>query len=319
VHDTGCGITSFSEATEVVIAGNVILNVGSSDQDVSCHGIYAANESGEKVIEGNVWFGSGWYGLHLYTEGGDLRGLVVRGNVGAGPNLIGGAAPVDDLTVDDNDLAALHIGYGADNGTITVTGNHFGWTTAGRGFDLLRHYESVTFTGNTVVGDSNDGLRFENDEGTDPAADVTWDDNAYVGVGFAYPTTPGDWPCCGVDFATWRTDHPGWDTSSTWDDGPPADSVTVRPDAYTPGRAVVVAHAWSGAATVAVDPAGVLEEGDAYEVRSALDPGAAPLAAGTWDGEPIELPTDVPVAAPLGDLAVDPPPPGLAIYVLRRV
>jgi hypothetical protein len=319
VHDTGCGITSFSEATDVVIAANTILNVGSSDRSVSCHSIYAANQTGEKVIEDNIWFGSGWYGLHLYTEGGGLEGLVVRGNVGAGPNLIGGAAPVDDLLVEGNDLATLHIGYGADNGSIVVSGNRFGWTLDGRGFDLLRRYESVMFTGNTVVGDGNDGLRFENDEGADPADQATWDDNTYVGVGFAYPTRPGEWPCCGVDFDTWRAAHPGWDGASTWSTGPPDDVVDVRPDRYDDGRATIVAHTWSGAATIAVDPSGVLERGERYEVRSALDPLAEPLASGTWEGGEIELPTDLPVAAPLGDLPIDRLDPSVAIYLLRSI
>jgi hypothetical protein len=317
VHDTGCGITSFSEATGVVLYGNTILNVGSSDREVSCHSIYAANVDGEKVIENNIWFGSGWYGLHLYTEGGGLEGLVVRGNIGAGPNLIGGAAPIDGLVVEDNDLGALHIGYGADNGDIVVAGNRFGWSLAGRGFDLLRRYESVTFTGNTVVGDGNDGLRFENDDGTDPADDVTWDGNHYVGVGFAYPTRPGDWPCCGVDFDMWRTDHPGWDSSSTWSAGPPDDVVEVRPDRFEPGWATIVAHTWSGVDTIDVDLSAVLDDGDRYEVRSALDPRADPVATGTWDGETIELPTDPPVAPPLGDLDVGALDPDVAIYVVR--
>jgi hypothetical protein len=320
IHDTGCGITSFSGGTNSEIYGNIVLNTGSTDRSVSCHSIYAANDGGSKLIEDNVWFGSYSYGLHLYTEGGALEGITVRGNVGAGANIIGGLQPVDRVTVSGNDFERLEVGYRVDNGSISITQNRFGWDNRTSPFKIDQHWSSVTFTGNTVYGIRNEGLRIENDEGLPPSSNVTWNGNRYYNGLFAYPTRAGDWPCCGVSFATWRADHPGWDTTGTWQDGAPPDSVVVRSNRYEAGRGMVVAHVATGVATVSVDPTAILSRGARYEVVNALDPDGAVVASGTWNGGTVSLPTRLTPVAPLGASSADTnPSPGTVVYLVRTV
>jgi hypothetical protein len=319
IHDTGCGITSFSAATDIEIYGNVILNVGSGNQSESCHSVYGANSSGTKLIEDNVWYGSGWFGLHLYTEGGGLNGFVVRGNVGTGPNIIGGLAPVNDLLVEGNDLEDLRVGYSADNGAVTIRGNRIGWQGSGTVFRVQRHYTSLTVTGNTIWGSSSDGVRFENPEGTAPSANTTWNGNTYYGTGFAFPTSPGAWPCCGVSFSAWKSAHPGWDTTATWNSGGAPNTVDVRANRYEAGRGMIVAHVVNGATTVQANPSAVLAPGARYEVRNAYNPTAAPVARGTWNGGSISLPSIMTPATPIGMAADTNPNPRTAVYLLYTV
>jgi hypothetical protein len=321
IHDTGCGITSFSSATDITIYGNIILNVGSGNASESCHSVYAANASGTKIIEDNIWWGSGWFGLHLYAEGGSLRGFEVRGNVGAGPNLIGGLAPIDQILVEDNDFEHLQIGYGAaQNGTVTVRNNRLGWSPDGRALSVFRLFDQLTVTGNTMYGHTNDGVRFENSGGTDPSPDTTWNGNTYYRLGFAYPTSPGEWPCCGESFGTWRSDHPGWDTTgSSWSSGSPANSLTINPNQFEAGRATVVAHTYNGASTVQVDPSSILTNGAQYEVINAFNPNAAPVTTGTWNGGTISLPTSLSTASPIGMTVDSNPTPVTSIYIIRTV
>jgi hypothetical protein len=318
IHDTGCGITSFSSATDIEIYGNIILNVGSANSGESCHSIYAANSTGTKTIEDNIWWGSGWYGLHLYTEGGSLRGFQVRGNVGAGPNLIGGLAPIDQIVVEDNDFEHLQLGYGADqNGTVTVRNNRLGWGPDGRALSLFDLYDQLTVTGNTFYGHTSDGVRFQNDGGVIPTTNATWNGNTYHRLAFAYPTSPGEWPCCGQTFSTWRTQHPGWDTTSTWTSNAPSNSLTINPNRYEPGRATIVAHTYNGATTVTIDPSTVLTNGAHYEIINAYNPTAAPITTGTWTGGTITLPTALNTASPIGMTVDTNPTPTTSIYVIR--
>jgi hypothetical protein len=320
IHDTGCGITSFSSATDITIYGNIILNVGSGNASESCHSIYAANSSGTKIIEDNIWWGSGWFGLHLYTEGGSLRGFQIRGNVGAGPNLIGGFAPLDQIDVDDNDFDHLQIGYGADqNGSVNVRNNRLGWSPDGRALSVFRLYDQLTVTGNTMYGHTNDGVRFENSAGVAPSSNATWNGNTYYRLGFAYPTSPGEWPCCGQSFGTWRNQHPGWDTTSSWSSGAPSNSLTINPNQYEAGRATVVAHTYNGASTVSVNPSSFLASGARYVVINAFNPTAAPVASGTYSGGSISLPTSLSTASPIGMPVDSNPTPITSIYVIRTV
>jgi hypothetical protein len=322
IHDTGCGVTSFSQATNVEIYGNILLNIGSTDHGVSCYPIYAANNSGStKLIEDNVWYGQFSYGLHLYTTNGALRNITLRGNVMGGENLVGGEQPVDGLVLDRNDIEVLRMGYGSRDGAATITGNRIGWNRDEAALRIETHWGAWTFTGNTLLGYSGDGVRIENQEGwSSPFDSANWNGNQYYNTGFAWPARAGDWPATGVNFAAWKAAHPGFDTTSTWRDGTPPDSVVVRANRYEPTRATVIAHTYSGASTIAVDPSAVLARGQRYEVRNAFNYGAGAIASGTWNGGTISLTTSTTLASPLGaSQAMSEPDPNTTVYVLFAV
>jgi hypothetical protein len=50
---------------------------------------------------------------------------------------------------------------------------------------------------------------------------------------------------------------------------------------------------WDGADRVAVDVSRVLKRGDSYEVRDAQNLLGPPVARGTYEGKPVELPLDL--------------------------
>jgi hypothetical protein len=84
--------------------------------------------------------------------------------------------------------------------------------------------------------------------------------------------------------------------------------VFVRPNAYEPGRAMIVVFNWGQLAEVDVDASALLASGTPYEVRRAQDWFGAPAATGTYDGSPIRIPiTGAPPAQPIGTPgAIDP-------------
>jgi len=172
-----------------------------------------------------------------------------------------------------------------------------------------------------VLGDSNDGIRIENQQGwSSPFGSVNWNGNTYYNTGFAFPTRAGEWPSTGVSFAAWKSSHSGFDTTSTWRDGTPPDSVVVRANRYEPTRATIVAHTYSGASTIAVDPSAVLARGQRYEVRNAFNYGAGAIASGTWNGGTISLTTSTTLATPLGAAqSMAEPDPNTTVYVLFAV
>jgi hypothetical protein len=84
--------------------------------------------------------------------------------------------------------------------------------------------------------------------------------------------------------------------------------VTVRPNAYEPGRGHVIIYNWGRAASVPVDLSTVLSVGQSYEVKSVCDLWGGPKASGTYQGGLI----DVSMAAhsppvPVGRRAKRPP------------
>ena len=70
---------------------------------------------------------------------------------------------------------------------------------------------------------------------------------------------------------------------------PTAQWVTVLPNQYEKGRATIAVYNWSGAATATADLSGVLQPGQAYEVRNAQRFWDAPVLTGTYSG-PLALP-----------------------------
>ena len=66
--------------------------------------------------------------------------------------------------------------------------------------------------------------------------------------------------------------------------------VVVRRNAYEAGRANVIAYDWSGQASVSVDLSGVLQAGDAYEVRNVMSFFGTPVAQGVYGGGAIQIP-----------------------------
>ncbi len=66
--------------------------------------------------------------------------------------------------------------------------------------------------------------------------------------------------------------------------------VILRPNKYDPNRAHLAVFNWLRAEAVPVDPAGFLKRGDRFRILSALDVFGRPVAEGTFDGRPVDVP-----------------------------
>lgn len=270
IHDTAQGISFWTPAVDSELYGNIISVNGYDAPDrPHGHAIYTQNDTGTKRIEDNVLFHGMSYGIHVYTEGGTIRGFDIAGNVAfqtgtapTGPReggndvLIGGLQPAARIRLHENfgysterDRTLLRVGYSADNEDVVVTDNYVvGGTTFGA------PWSSITMTGNTFIGPVN---------GVDTSM---YADNEYL-------------------------------------DGmqPAANAVFVRPNRYEEGRGHVIVYNFEGANEVAADLSSILEPGWAYEVRDAQNFFAEPVAAGVYDGGSVMLPmTGLEPAQPVG-------------------
>ena len=277
VHDTTEGVLDPSGADAAEVYGNLIYYNGYDSPDRGHgHGIYVQNDAGNplKKIYDNIVLEQFGYGLHGYTEGGDLDNIEYQGNTvfnngGLSSHgwttdiLLGGLvnANVPKLTANmaytQTHAGSNNLGYSAGCASPTVTGNIFSTGTA---FKIVS-CTNITMTGNTFYGSLS---------------------------GFTQSQFPSN---------TYYSSRP----TGLW--------TYVRPNAYEAGRANITIYNWDLQSTVSVDLSAVLTAGQGFEVRNAADFYGAPVLQGTYDGSAVVLPmTGLSVATPVGVAA--PPPTG---------
>lgn len=323
VHDCASGFGFWAEGEGGEISGCLIYNNGWRGPDRGHgHGVYAQNAKGVKRIADNVVFHQFAYGIHAYgSEKASLKGFEIDGNIAfengcltrRGDNapgvMVGGGTPVERLAVRDNVIVSggIRLGYpwGVTNEDVVCTGNY------AEGL-VVRDFRRGTVAKNTVVAHSS-VVQLEA-AGKPLLGGLRWDENAYF-------VTDGHWgetavvaeaKSRGLTFAEWRK-ATGFDAKSTLTRGSPMKlHVTVRPNVYEPGRAHVAIRNPESLPTVPVDLVGVLKTGQKYRVVSAKDFYGPALAAGTYDGKPVNFPMKpvkppAPVGLPAADLPVTEP------------
>lgn len=110
------------------------------------------------------------------------------------------------------------------------------------------------------------------------------------------------------------------DAHSTLTVGQPTQpNVIVRQNQYDPTRAHIIVYNWDGRSSVEANLSSVLKVGDRYEIRNAQNYFAAPVLAGTYDGNAVRLPmTGLAVAAPVGLKSPAPTGPQFNVFVLIK-
>ncbi|HET8763015.1 MAG TPA: hypothetical protein VFM12_06330, partial [Gemmatimonadales bacterium] len=143
----------------------------------------------------------------------------------------------------------------------------------------------IVFTGNYTYR-SDGGQTVELGYGSTSNGSLTYTGNYLVGR---------------VDLHNWSPLTQGNNTIMTLASHPSATQVFVRPNKYEAGRANVIVYNWGQAGAVSADLSGVLQGGDAYEIRNAQDFYGSPVASGTFSGGSVTIPLS-PIAAvrPLG-------------------
>jgi len=336
VHDAGVGIGFWSTATDSEIYGCLIYfsgwQGGLSDRGHG-HAIYTQNKEGKKFIRENIMFDQFGYGVHVYTEGGAIKGYDFEGNVAFNNGvltreglhydnyLIGGYKPARDITLRQNfgyhtpgkGGANLELGYQPiragqltyGNGDVLVESNYL----AGGSF-IGRYWTNMTVRGNTFALLTG-GVSLDPGPG---ATAYQWDQNDYFLTGAA----PFGYRGTGLGFADWKA-RTGYDARSRLVQGrPEATQVFVRRNLYETNRANIIVFNWSGQESAPVDLRGVLAEGMDFEVRNAQDFYGPAVIKGRYSGQPVAVPmSKLSVAQPIGvEGRAKPTGPEFNVFVL---
>ncbi len=317
VHDTGVAIGFWAPAVDSEIYGCIIYNNGWQGPPPDRghgHGIYAQNAEGTKRIVDNIIFDQYGYGIHAYTQAGEIKGFHIEGNFifcnGSlaesekkyNPNiLVGGYKPAERIALINNytyhpwDIIATNVwlNYTAKNNKdVTLNGNYF----AGGKPLIVAEWLEVSATNNTLAGPG--GLTVVNmPAGVSPSA-YRWDDNIYF-TDNSISASPFAFESQGKSssytFADWQR-ITGFDSNSqlirTATSKPSGVKVFIRPNLYEAGRANIVIYNWDGNPKAVVNLGDFLAVGDQYEIRSVYDLSGHPLVSGSYDGKPIQLPME---------------------------
>jgi len=334
VHDHGeNGFGFWSTAPDAEIYGSVIYNNGRQEGDRGHgHGIYAQNSTGMKRLTDNVIFNQFSHGIHVYgSDEAFLRNFLIEGNVsfnngslsasGNAPDLlVGGGTPAERIAVvrnftfrnDARTTATFGSADGPVNGDLVLRDNYLVGSTK------LTRWNRVALTGNTFAG--SETLLFLNV--ADSAAAYSWDRNTYVSKeGRWQPFSLARSNTQSFDFAGWRQ-ATLWDRESRYARGLPTGTrVFVRPNRYEPGRATIIVYNWDRRETVEVDAGNILPRGAKYEVRNVQDYFGAPVASGTSQGVPLQVPMASITPAPVDGSASTAPVTGpiFNVFVLTTV
>ena len=313
-HDNGLGVGFWKEAVDSEVYGCLIYNIGwQKTNEGTGHSIYSQNETGTKRICDNIIANAFGFGVNIYTEGGQIRGYNLEGNIvfqsGAWgpqstvfPNIfVGGFPPASGIRLAGNatfhPLAAfgsdLLLSYGAqtNNEDLVVTDNLM---VGGNSVFTAQYYRQVTFTNNTVFGLT------ENLVNAGPFSQITnlnWDHNRYYG-GDSAAFIDGN---SAQTFSSWQT-NTGADASSFQTNAPPTGAWTLfRTNRYDRKRAHLAIYNWDLLDAVSIGATALLTNGEVFEIRSAQDYYGAPVLRGVFNGGPLSVPmTNLAVQRPVG-------------------
>jgi uncharacterized protein YjdB len=332
VHDVGIGFYTYAnQSVDVEIYGCLIYNNGWQGGG---HAIYGKADVGPLLIRDNIIFTQFGYGLHLYSNLGDggLNNITLRGNVSFdngsldGPTsghanlLLGGEETVSGGLVDSNmtyyapsvGVYNMELGYSSTSNFDVVFRDNYSVGGASTALQV-GYWQRVTASGNVLYGPGNVvELR---------AASVS----GYVWGGNTYLRDPGSsaWSFAGSSytFTGWQSATGLGATDQATATLPSGPRVFLRKSPYEPGRANIVVYNWNGQGAVSVDVSGVLQVGDAYQVRNAQDFFGTPVLSGTYNGGMLSLPmTGVSPPLPIGGSPGTPPRTGPAfdVFVVLR-
>ena len=267
VHDnTGGGISSWSNAPNSELYGNIIYNNGwTAPGRGHGHAIYAQNTTGYKNLFNNIIFFGFATGIHVYTQGGAIEGFNVEDNTwfmtgSSDPRasqkkdncLIGGFQPVKRLLVKNNQ------GYSQN-----ARGSRFGYGGDVTGQDGI--LENNYLSENLWLVGQWDSLAISD---TQVHRGIINEDLITNSVNNTFSTVPAS-----------------------------GKKIFVHANAYDPRRAKIVIYNFDNDANVSVNLNTVLKVGEAYRIHSTFALFDSPILEGVYDGNAIAIPMGT-VSAP---------------------
>jgi hypothetical protein len=292
VHDTGNGFGLWSPAIDAELYGSIIYDVGwQQNGRGSGHSIYVQNETGVKRLVDNVLFNGYSFGIHAYSEQGEIDNLHIEGNVSFNHGVL---APNGDLQ------ANILVGGWrvASAPTLIENFTYFNRRDQGRGVDL-GYWAGCTgalVLRNYIVADTPIRVR--------RCHRVAMSDNTFYG-----PVDSGvarEFPA-----NTYRPSAAGASTD-----------IFVRPNAYERGRATIVVFNWEQLEAVAVDLSSVgLRSHEQFEIRDVQDYFGAPLTRDAYaPGTAVEVPmTRTSTAQPIGGPVVPHTTREFGVFIVQSV
>lgn len=270
VHDTAQGFGFWSPAVDAELYGNIDYYNGWEGPDRGHgHGIYVQNNSGFKYIANNIVFKNYGWGLHAYTQSGNINNIMTDGNTFFESGVLSDAGRT---------LNMLHGGYRvAENPMIFNNSTYMPQTSgAALGLGYVEGCNYATVANNYFVGQS--------------AADVSNScPHTMISGNLFYGTVPG-----GLS-----TDQP----DNTFTVSTPENNVSiVRQNEYEPDKGTITIYNWEDLDNVSIDASEVLAEGDTYEIIDTQNYFGDPIATGTYNGTSLSVPmTSTDVAELIGD------------------
>jgi hypothetical protein len=341
VHDTGNGFGFWTPARDAEIYGTIIFNNGwqgpGSDRGHG-HGIYMQNKDGVKRVIDNILFNQYGWGIHAYTEGGDIKGMLLEGNVsfnnGAPTRqnarydnfLVGGLRPSERITLTEN-ISYHPIGIGGngmrlgyankDNQDLVLTHNYL----VGDYPLKVQWWQQVTALDNTIYG-RVDNVYAQRPPGALDLSTYVWNRNRYVEVAPSSTSATFQLDSRRLLFSEWQT-VTGFDSDSRLETRSASSTdlidIFVRPNQYESGRAHITVYNPSVQPEAWVDLSGILTPGDTYVLRDVQNY-FAPVRKAVYLGGAISLPLGPgTVTPPIGhDGPIADTGPTFKVFVLTR-
>lgn len=286
VHHTGNGMGVWTPALEAELYGNLIADAGWEDEDRGHgHSIYIQNDRLTKRVVDNVLFDGHSYGVHAFTQVGQINNLYFEGNIafdhGTRSKVSG---PKANFLVGGHQ-SALHP-------VLTSNYGYYPWSSTGRNADVgyINGCADARIQGNYLAGGTSVVLT--------RCADVTMRGNRFIGqvaeaTAFHFP----------------QNEYSG--------SRPAADLAFVRPNRYVRGRGNIAIFNWNRHPSVRIDLSGLgLRSGERFEIRDVRNYFGAPLLAAVYTGSVVDLPVANMKRSPDDDGAPSLPPEFGAAVVL---
>jgi hypothetical protein len=288
------GVGFWLAAVNAEIYGCIIYNNGFKGPSRGHgHGIYSQNLTGTKVIRDNIMFNAFGYGIHIYTEGSNIQGYQIEGNIlfnNGIPGgkierniLIGGRNPADRIFIRDNYLVnrsdyasstSLQLGYSGANLNAEVTGN----VLVNGALSIIKAWNSIKVTDNQMYT-SNSERRLINFEDFSTIVNPNFSRNKYFGGTLNNNT-----------FSNWQTQS-RQDANSTYSIALPVkSSYSLRKNVYDPGRAHLVVLNWDRSSSIGVDLSPLVSSGSKFQVWDAVNFAYGPILSDTYSGGLYQIP-----------------------------
>ena len=310
VHDniSGGGFGLWNPARNMLVYGNLLIRNGWEDKGRGHgHGCYIQNGwpddrfgDSVKTFRHNITAYNHSTGMKSYGSRPCIRSTHFFGNIyfcngmlswtnGSANYLAGcGRNYMDDIVLKDNFFyqpdsitgdvgGTVYLGWGRkDKRTCVFTGNHvFG---GGSAAVTAFHWQSLTFTGNTIYDDKTHlNVRAEEER----MKNWVWDENTYYDNGKPKPLNG---PQGAASFEEWKT-QTGFDAKSKWlPEKPKGVQTFLTPNEFDPNRAHIVVYNWDHRPAVDLDLANFLKKGDRFVIYDVLEYRGEPVAHGEYEG-----------------------------------